>query len=232
MSVEQAELLNVPLYSQGHYDGLCAYYTTAMMLAALYPSFARTFGQMNRRRGGRRGSARGGRVADPIIRHYPRRSRSDRDILAAWFYEGEYLRKACDILNRIMKEERHATRFRFEEETAHDNTFTNIAESIERGLPVMFSWDTRDFGSHAVLVTGYWHGKKDWFLLNDPGGDTEVCWQNLKEDKNSNFEVVTCLTDTHRGPRPDKAVTRSGRETILRWTPDQTYVPIDGYFAS
>lgn len=233
MSVEQAELLNVPLYAQGHYDGLCTYYSTAMMLAALYPSFARDFGQMNRRRGGRRGSARrGGRVTDPIIRHYPRRTRTDRDILAEWFYEGEYLSRACEILNRIMLEEGHATWFEYERKTARDGTFERISNSIDEGLPVMLGWSTEDFGDHAVLVTGYWHGKKDWFLLNDPGGDTEVCWQNLQEDKKSNFEVVTCNSGSHQGPRPDKVVSKRGGETIFRWTPKREYVPIDEYFAS
>lgn len=236
MKPNRVELLNVPLYHQGAHDGLCAYYSTAMMLAALYPKFVRDFGEVGRSRGRRRRTSTNGMLpgthGDPIIRNYSNR-RDPKEILAMWFYEGEYVKKARIILNRIMKEENFKTRFDFKEKTARESTFREITESIDIGLPVMLGWDTEDFGCHAVLVTGYWHGNKKWFLLNDPGGDSEVCWENLKEDKNSNFEVVTCRAETYRGPRPDKSITFSdGTDTIFRWTPDQDYVPIDEHFAS
>ena len=151
-------------------------------------------------------------------------------MLARWYYEGEYLKTVTKILNRIMKEDGYRTRFVFHEETAHDNTFHNIASSIDEGLPVMLSWSTQDFGNHAVLVKGYWHGKNDWFLINDPSGEQQVSWQDLKRDKNQNFEVVTCDPDKHKGPRPDKVVTEDGVETIYRWTPEGDYVGIEEYF--
>ena len=232
----RAELLSVPHYRQGHFDGLCAYYTGAMMLAALYPRFEREFGELTRRPSGR--GTRGAHVDDPLIRLYKgtyRRPSSkaagdDRHVLARWYYEGEFLRTVKEILNRVMKEESYRTKFVFHEETAHDNTFRNIASSIDEGLPVMLSWGTQDFGDHAVLVKGYWHGRNDWFLINDPGGDQQVCWQNLKRDKDQNFEVVMCDPVRHEGPRPDKAVIEGDDETIYRWTPDREYVVIDEYF--
>ena len=229
----RAELLNIPWYQQGNFDGLCAYYTGAMMLAALYPRFVREFGELTRRPSGR-----GRRGDDPLIRLYkgsfrrPRAGSDDRYILARWYYEGEYLQTVTDILNRVMKEEGYRTKFICDKETAHDNTFRNIASSIDEGLPVMLGWHTEDFGNHAVLVTGYWHGKNDWFLINDPSGDQQVCWQNLKRDKKENFEVVTCDPEKHRGPRPDKVVTERDEETIYRWTRDQEYVAIEDYFES
>ena len=224
----RAELLNVPHYHQGHFDGLCAYYTGAMMLAALYPRFAREFGE-------RRPSGRGTRVDDPLIRLYKgtyRRSSpgDDRHVLARWYYEGEYLKTVTDILNRVMREESYRTKFEFHEKQARDSTFRSITSSIDEGLPVMLSWSSQDFGDHAVLVKGYWHGRNDWFLINDPGGDQQVSWQNLKRDKNQNFEVVTCDPEKHQGPRPDKAVVEGDDERIYRWTPDGEYVPIDEYF--
>ena len=226
----RAELLSIPDYRQGHFDGLCAYYTGAMMLAALYPQFAREFGELARRPSGR------GQVDDPLIRQYKgsyRRRKlgsDDRYVLAQWYYEGEYVETVMQILNRIMRDRDYGTRFVFARETAHDNTFRNIASSIDEGLPVMLGWSTQDFGDHAVLVKGYWHGKNDWFLINDPGGDRQVSWQNLKRDKNENFEVVRCDPEKHRGPRPDKVVTEAGQETIYRWVPEGEYQPIDEYF--
>ena len=227
----RAELLNIPCYQQGHFDGLCAYYTGAMMLAALYPRFAREFGELTRRPSGR-----GHRVDDPLIRLYKGNYRKrgvgsdDRYVLARWYYEGEYLKTVTTILNRVMREAGYRTRFSCENETAHDNTFRNIASSIDEGLPVMLGWSTEDFGNHAVLVIGYWHGKSDWFLINDPGGEQQVCWQNLKRDKQENFEVVMCNPEKHSGPRPDKVVTERDEETIYRWTPEGEYVGIDDYF--
>ncbi len=225
----KVELLGVPHYRQGEHDSLCLYYTTAMMLAALYPRFARDFGEIRRgRRHGRR--AQGKRIDDPIIQHY-RTQKSEREVMGSWFFGGEHFEKAHKILNRIMNEYGYRTRFGYEgNKYASDSTWSFVTRSIDIGLPVMLGWDTEDFGCHAVLVTGYWCGKKDWFLLNDPGGDSEVCWQNLKEDKNSNFEVVTCIADSYRGPRPDKSESHNGTDTVFRWTPDQEYVPIDEYF--
>ncbi len=217
----QVQLLSIPCYQQGHFDGLCAYYTGAMMLAALYPQFDREFGELTRRPSGRGRR----RVEDPLIRLYkgdyrkPRAGSDDRYVLARWYYEGEYLETVKNTLNRVMKEEGYKTRFDCEKRTAHDSTFRNIASSIDEGLPVMLGWHTEDFGNHAVLVTGYWHGKNDWLLINDPGGDQQICWQNLKRDKKENFEVVTCNPEKHRGPRPDMVVTEGGEDTIYRWTP-------------
>ena len=52
-------------------------------------------------------------------------------------------------------------------------------KSIDLGLPVILGWNTEDYGNHAVLVTGYWHGRDDWLLLNDPGGEDRISWPVL-----------------------------------------------------
>ena len=62
--LDQVELLNIPRYRQGDFDGLCAYYAGAMMLASLYPRFSMQFGELLAKRGTR------GRALDPMIRYY------------------------------------------------------------------------------------------------------------------------------------------------------------------
>ncbi len=48
--LDHVELLNVPWYSQGTFDSLCAYYTGAMMLSTLFPEYALQFGKAARQR--------------------------------------------------------------------------------------------------------------------------------------------------------------------------------------
>ena len=73
-----------------------------------------------------------------------------------------------------MRNEGRKTRFECRDETAHDNTFTDVVVgSIEKGLPVMLGWSTPDYGSHAVLVTGYWEGRERW-LLSTTRQETQI----------------------------------------------------------
>ena len=231
--LEQVELLNVPHYRQGDFDGLCAYYSGAMMLASLYPRFSMQFGELLAKR---RPSKR---ALDPMIRHYEGEYRKagpgkdDRYILARTFYEGQYVQDVRETLNNVMKHEDESTRFEFRDRKVDDQTFYAIAKSIDRGLPALIGWETADYGNHAVLVKGYCHGDDDWLLLNDPGGTTRMSWQVLRSAAKAELEVVLCKAGTHSGPRPDKALTPiDGTVEIHRWMPEGRYVPLDQLFRS
>jgi len=211
------KLLNVPHYCQGTFDGLCVYYTGAMMLASLFPEYAARFGasgkalhpQMSR---------------DPLIAEHrpPRDGRNDPRTLARWFYLGEYVHEVVTTLNRIVMEDRDAAPFVSGNRNRVEGTFEWITDNIDDGLPVMLGWDTVDYGCHAVLVVGYWRGRENWLTVNDPGGSTEVNWNSLMNQAESRFDVGHCKTD-HRGPRPMKSVTCGENETesteILQWMP-------------
>lgn len=99
-------------------------------------------------------------------------------------------------------------------------------------MPVILGWDTNDYGSHAVLVTGYWIGQEKWLITSDPGGGHEVSWNSLKaqQERNGLFEVGLC--SRHLGPRSMKSITRDadGGPVVHQWTPEQKYVPVADLF--
>ena len=216
MRLPRVELLNVPIYRQGSFDNLCAYYTGAMMLSALFPEYTRSFGETARERATKKLSD------DPLIKNFG--GKDHRKILAKWYYQGEYISNVTQVLNRIMSSDSRGTKFTFQSRNAVDGTFHNvIAGSIDLGLPVMFGWSTPDYGDHAVLITGYWEGQEKWLLINDPAGDThQISWDSLREQKKERFEVGLCDPDSHTGYRPLKRTEATPGYTpvIERWTGD------------
>ena len=225
---DNVQLLGVPFYGQGSHDGLCTYYSAAMMLATFCPQHRSEFGESSAE------DVADFSIQDPIIKHYkgPMRSgptmstrEKHRKILSRWFYRGENLKPVANTLNEICSSSPFSTHFTYRELTSSDKTLREIRKNIDVGLPVMLGWDTEDLGCHAVLVVGYWNGKHSWFSLNDPSGMDDVSWDMLKAIKKRRLEVIMC--DRHKGPRPDKLVEhkRKGKKDLVtyRWTPDCKY---------
>lgn len=226
-------LLGIPEYYQGSHDGLCAYYAGAMMLAAFYPYFASRFGDSNA------DQQSNFSIFDPFICNYtgkmtkgPKMSKNmkHRSILSRWFFAGADLDDVTKTLNSIVETSPFSTHFTHKSRTATNKAYRDICANIDKGLPVLFGWDTKDLGCHAVLIVGYWRDTHRWFAIRDPGGDSDVSWEMLKDMKQSNFEVVTC--DSHSGPRPDKLVDNgSDISWVYRWTEDQSYTDLEKMFA-
>ena len=216
-------LLNVPQYYQGTFDGLCAYYTGAMMLSALFPEYSQEFGQAKGQRASKNMSM------DPF---FSDDKKDDRNNLSRWFYHGRNIKDVVNILNGLMKKYGKSTQFKLKPATRRDSTFNNtIRNSINDGLPAMLGWDTEDYGLHAVLVTGYWIGKERWLMINDPGGLEQVSWESLKRQQKGRgkFEVGLCVK--HRGPRPMKTVVKRNGDPIVHiWMPEQVYIPLNELF--
>lgn len=242
--IETRSLVGIPQYHQGDHDGLCSYYTGTMMLSALYPYLEPAFGRSTPR-----GSSF--KIDDPLIAEYDgpmnkgvasTPKQKQHNILARWYYLGENLKPLAKTLNNVVYGAPFSTSFEYEQRGATDKTFRLITESIDNGLPIAFGWDTVDLGCHAVLIVGYWIGRKDkWFLLNDPSGSTEVSWSALKVMKESNFEIIWCTS--HDGPRPDRRTRfdpKSVRSTeknplakevlVERWTPDREWLDMELMF--
>ena len=217
------ELLNVPMYGQGEFDGLCAYYTGAMMLATLFPDYYVEFGRATSR-------AVKSMSRDPLMRHYG--AEDDRITLARWFHHGETIEKVVQLLNRNMKWEEVSTRFKCDYMDRGDRTFDRIARSVDEGLPVMLGWDTEDYGCHAVLATGYWIGQEKWLNVNDPGGVSKaVSWNSLKAQQKGRGKFGVGSVADHKGPRPMKSVTEEQVPVVYQWTPKQKYERVVDLFA-
>jgi hypothetical protein len=229
---KRVELLGVPYYYQGTHDSLCVYYSAAMFLATLHPDYHDLFG-----RGARRQKV-GLKVEDPLIKNFPHNKQASNDrVLSSWFYCGGYLNDACKALNASMKKDGRDTRFKHTLYTHRDSTFNFIADNIDQGLPVMIGWTTIDYGVHCALVVGYRKADLRWFILRDPSGSNEVCWEVLKAIDKSRLALVR--VNRHDGLRPDRltvnfnADNEYGPTQIDRWWPGEgevCYRPIAELF--
>ena len=209
----RVELPNTPNYQQGKFDGLCTYYTGAMMLTALFPAYASRFGLSRTEHNAVKRMS-----ADPIIANYQDRDHDHRVTLAKWFYFGETISKMVDILNRIMSADGRNTKFKYYEEQPEDIIRNRILRKIDRGLPVMLGWDTEDYGCHAVLITGYRLGQETWLIKNDPGGGDEISWESLKAQQDGRLQIGMCIR--HGGPRPLKSIIHEpdSDPIVYQWT--------------
>ena len=230
-SFELVKLLNIPAYTQGTHDSLCAYYAGAMMLTAFYPYREVDFGEM---------------VDDPMISNYvgnysrgnaKSKKQKLRNILSRWYFGGENLDAVTKTLNKAVRGSPFSTSFEYSEKNRKLGTFEFIANEIDEGLPVVVGWDTEDLGCHAVLVTGYKLGNDPWILINDPGsGPDEQSWTMLSRISQSRLELISC--SLHNGPRPDKLVVgKNGTivennkpSVIYRWTPSFEYEDLEWMF--
>ncbi len=100
---------------------------------------------------------------------------------------------------------------------------------VDRGLPCVLGWDSRELGNHTALVVGYddYAGSASrWLRLLDPIRSQDVLeWGQLARLATSRVELVWC--DAHDGVRPDKLTTErdrdgallAGRTRIERWDP-------------
>jgi hypothetical protein len=219
------ELLGVPNYYQGSHDSLCVYYTAAMLLTTLHPTYQDLLG-----RGARRQRV-GLKVEDPLIKNYPGSQKIPKDqVLSSWFYGGARLKDACALLKATMKEDCLDTKFKHKSSYHVQSTYDLIADHIDDGLPVMIGWNTVDFGVHCALVIGYRIAARQWLVLHDPTcGNDEICWEVLKEIDRSRLELIN--VEYHDGPRSDRiTVDKKGRKQIDRWWPCEGrigYHPVD-----
>src|SRR5271168_5045620 len=102
-------LLGLPAYRQGTHDALCTLYSAAILLATLFPEYETEFGQGHRHRGPL------GTVRDPLIDCARTRKHDAEATVGRWFFDGLTIRKACALLNRVVRRDGHRTRFIYRE---------------------------------------------------------------------------------------------------------------------
>ena len=232
-SNKSVELLNVPYYTQGSFDGLCAYYSGLMMMATLIPELTTKFGKTGER-------ATKYMFRDPLIAEQTAISDDHRQILASWFINGEYISELVRKLNKITKSHHLNSYIAFKHQVKNCtiSTYNFIKSQIDDGLPVILGFDTEDYGSHAVLVKGYWIGKEKWLISNDPGGYGEYNWKSLsnqtrtrtKSGKSRIGTIDLAFCTKHIGPRPMKSIIQGEIQTVYQWVPGQTYVNVRDLF--
>ena len=216
------ELLNVPHYQQGTFDNLCAYYAGAMMLASLFPKYAVRFGTAR----SLNDQTFSTMSSDPLIsQYYQPAQRNDLRALATWWHYGADVKDVVHILNRIVrndKEIRENNCFEHLRKQRVDTTFAFIQGEIDKHLPVLLGWNTKDYGCHAVLVVGYWRGGEKWLTIRDPGGPTEVNWNSLKSQQAGMFHVGL-YRNGHSGVRPMKSITADSNDmpVVHEWRPEK-----------
>ena len=122
------------------------------------------------------------------------------------------------------------TRFRARRAGRGAATVDFLRAQIDRGLPCILGWDSREMGDHTSLVVGYDHfagSASRWLRLLDPIRAQEtVEWGQLARLANAGLEIVWCAA--HDGVRPDKLTVErdrhgaplSGRVGTERWEPD------------
>lgn len=226
-------LQNIPFYRQGDHDGMCVYYSAAMLLVTLFPELHTELGEGTRRR-------RVGFVTtDPILGGIAAfRHENPERTLADWHWRGKQLKAVFRVLNRIAVERSGRKEYRalfqyFGKGTQWNANEQRIRTSIEAGLPVMLGWTTRDLGRHCVLVFGYTDGSKggSWFHTRDPGGGEDVFWETLEKVSEGSPELIVPDPAIWLDMRPDAlcfATKPAGNivdRHLVRWWPDAEKVP-------
>lgn len=230
-------LQNIPSFRQGDHDGLCVYYSAAMLLVTLFPEMTTELGEGTRRPG------TGFVTTDPLIAGLAlQRNEAPEKVLADWHWRGLNLKDVFPVLNRIAVERSGRRAYRrlfayFGRGKQWEANERRLRGSIEAGLPAMLGWQTRDLGRHCVLVFGFSDGVKGgtWFHTRDPGGGGDLLWQTLEAVSEGSPELILAQADLWEDMRPDaltffskpdgKVVDRQ----LHRWWPDAGPEPGQGW---
>lgn len=218
-------LTGIGLRHQGTHDSLCAYYSAAMLLCALRPELEDQFDAAQ--------------VAhDPLYGNLPRRAgQSIERAVAEWLASGVRLERLCKALNAACDGPAGVrTTFRWRSGNRVAGNYDFLCEQIDRGLPCLIGWESRELGNHTSLVVGYERFARSssrWLRLLDPIRVQEVLeWGQLTRLATQRLDVIHCTA--HTGLRPDKITTqRAASGAILprltrihRWQPASAeYMP-------
>jgi hypothetical protein len=209
-------LTGITLRQQGTHDSLCAYYSAAMLLCALRPEFEDHFDAPNV-------------AADPLYGNLPRRTQSLDRAVSEWIASGVSLDRLCRALNAACARGGVRTTFHRRHCNRVDGNFELLCAQIDRGLPCVLGWESRELGNHTSLVVGYerYRGSSSrWLRLLDPIRVQEALeWGQLKRLATERLDLIYCTA--HAGVRPDKITTcRTASGAILsrltrieRWHP-------------
>jgi hypothetical protein len=212
-------LAGIALRQQGTHDSFCAYYAAAMLLCSLRPEFEPLFEADHVSK-------------DPLLANLPRRGALDR-VVADWLTRGVHVSRVCQALNRACARSGVSgveTRFAYRSLARSAGGAARLRRLVDRGLPSVLAWESRELGDHTVVVIGYERlerSRSQWLRLLDPSRVQQTIeWGQLVRLATARLELIHCIE--HTGVRPDKVViarSASGeilreRSTIERWSPE------------
>jgi hypothetical protein len=210
MDQKDVYVIGYPEYRQGSHDGLCVYYSAAMMLGSIFPDSRPLFGEGDRVR-------KAGIVTrDPLFQHFEARepTRGSGKGVCDWYFRGKELADVVPALNDAAASFGVKEAFSYHGKGAwSDKTFRRIRSAIDDGLPVILGWQSREYGNHCVLVEGYSvPSRRRWLMVNDPGaGRDAICWEDLNGRGTAQYvELVTPDGSRIPGPRLDKISVKRG----------------------
>jgi hypothetical protein len=196
-------LTGIRLREQGTHDSFCAYYAAAMLLCTLRPEFDDEFDATHVKR-------------DPLFRNLPRGGKSLDRAVADWLTAGVYFGPLARALGTACGK---ATRFRAMRAPFTSQTLRLLRYAVDRGLPSVLGWESRELGNHTVLVVGYERyareGAQRWLRVLDPTGKLDILdWAQLPHVTTAPADVIVCTK--HDGVRPDRmTIDRDGEDEIV-----------------
>jgi hypothetical protein len=208
-------LTGIRLREQGTHDSFCAYYAAAMLLCALRPEFDDEFDATHVKR-------------DPLFRNLPRRGKSLDRAVADWLTAGVHFGPLARALATACGDR---TRYRAMRAPFSGATLRQLRHGVDRGLPSVIGWESRELGNHTVLVVGYERyareGSQRWLRVLDPTGKLDILdWAQLPRVTTAPADVIVCTQ--HDGVRPDRmTIERDGDDEITasrveRWNPPKS----------
>ncbi len=203
-------LLGIRLREQGTHDSFCAYYSAAMLLCTLRPEFDDDFDAVHVR-------------LDPLFSNLPRRRSLDR-VVAEWLTTGVRFGPLASSLNTACK---GGTRFRAKRAPCGARTLRLLRANVDRGLPTVCGWESRELGNHTVLVVGYddYAGSSSrWLRVLDPTRGQEVIeWGQLARVVTAPLDIIWCAS--HDGVRPDRLTAERDTEGVLMRSRVERWIP-------
>jgi hypothetical protein len=206
-------LTGIRLREQGTHDSFCAYYAAAMLLCALRPEFDDEFDATHVKR-------------DPLFRNLPRRPGHSLDrVVADWLTAGVHFGPLARALATACGKR---TRYRAMRAPFSSATLRMLRHGVDRGLPAVLGWESRELGNHTVLVVGYERyareGSQRWLRVLDPTGKLDILdWAQLPHVTTGPADVIVCTE--HDGVRPDRMTIERDRDDeittsrVERWHP-------------
>jgi hypothetical protein len=205
-------LTGIRLREQGTHDSFCAYYAAAMLLCALRPEFDDEFDATHVKR-------------DPLFRNLPRRGKSLDRAVADWLTAGVHFGPLARALATACGDR---TRYRAMRAPFSSKTLRQLRQGVDRGLPAVLGWESRELGNHTVVVVGYERyereGTQRWLRVLDPTGKLDILdWAQLPRVTTAPADIIVCTQ--HDGVRPDRmTIERDKHDEITssrveRWNP-------------
>lgn len=155
---------------------------------------------------------------DPLFANLPRRKGLSLErAVSEWLTTGVHFGPLARSLDKACG---GGTRFRARRTSFDQRTLDALRRDVDRGLPSVLGWESRELGNHTVLVIGYDRMMRKsahrWLRVLDPTrGQDIIEWGQLGRVATAPADIITCIA--HDGVRPDKlTIDRDSENKTMR----------------